>query len=76
MAKQIKKTVLAAWQFDASQLGSATGQIQLWSAAGSMQGLVSIEKARELVAAGAYFLGAANYLCQMHDRIDASNRAA
>ena len=60
----------AAWQWDpASVVGGQTGGVQMWSAAGSMMGVITVERARELISAKAFFAGSSVHICQVHDRI-------
>ena len=44
----------------------------MWSAGGSCR-LISVDDARKLVAARAFFLGSTIHICQVHDRIDGRN---
>ena len=66
VSRRARKFVPAGWQWDASKLaGGQTGQVQLWSASGCMMGLVSLERARELVSARAFFIGSDVHVCQV-----------
>ena len=72
--RKARKFAPAPWQWDASKiLGGHTGSVQLWSAAGCMAGLVSLDRARELVSARAFFIGSDVHCCAVHDGIDMVN---
>jgi len=63
-----KKTFTpSAWQLDAANLTGAGPEhrVQVWSPSGTFIGNVSLERAREIVAAKAAFLGASHYICQV-----------
>jgi hypothetical protein len=70
--KASKKFVPAAWQWDASLLSEQFFKIQMWSKDGACS-LVSLETARKLVKAKAYFMGSATHICQVHEMIDCAN---
>ena len=71
--KSIRTFAPTAWQWDPASVTSEN--VQWWSASGSMMGLVPLAKAREMVASRSFFVGAANYICEVHDGIDGRHAA-
>jgi hypothetical protein len=63
----------AAWQWNPQQLRNDGKGIQVWSASGCLNGTVSVEKARSMVAARAYFLGSDAHICEAYNRTDRVN---
>jgi hypothetical protein len=72
-ARKSRTFAPAAWQWDAAQLVDDGNRIQLWSRNGCLMGLVTVQKARELVTKRAFFIGSNAHLCQVHEAIDGVN---
>src|SRR5262252_4727563 len=70
----------AAWQWDPEQVSDATAsegfknRIQFWSASGCMS-IITVARAKELVAARAAFVGGPLFIDQTHEHIDGCNAA-